>query len=294
MITTAAGQTRHALMAGQTVPIGAGAEGGPPAATLEVIRYASHTIVESRPAIIPLQQRDPDFGAQLSMVHAEWPAEAIAPGAAPEQWLPYHHYAFRGPNENLRRYPYRPTTLRLADGRAIEVVFSRERLDLPAAVVLDDFVVTSHVGGMSRDGDTASIRDWTSVLRFETDPRAGSWSDRLRVSTNDPREFAGLWYFQSQWDPPMPPRGPGDVASAGLNYTVLGVANRHGVHVQLAGCCLSVIGMIYAFYVKPMLKRRRQQQVYAQVAAAKAEGMDMRSAARPAPEPVGAAWERLP
>jgi hypothetical protein len=291
VITTALGQTRHSLMAGQIVPIGAREDGSPPAATLEVIRFASHTTVESRPAIIPTHQRDPDFGAQLSMVHAEWPANALAAGAASAEWLPFHHYAFTGPNENLRRYAYRPTVLSLASGEQVEVMFSRERIDLPAAVVLDDFVVTSHVGGFAPDGNTASIRDWTSVLRFETDAQAGTWSDRLNVSTNDPKEFAGLWYFQSQWDPPMRARGAGDVASAGLNYTVLGVANRHGVHVQLAGCCLAVIGMIYAFYVKPMLKRRRQQQVHAQVAAARAEGRNVKAATKPAPEPVGAAWK---
>jgi hypothetical protein len=47
---------------------------------------------------------------------------------------------------------------------------------------------------------------------------------------------------------------------------VLGVGNRHGVNVMLLGCCLSVLGMIYAFYVKPVIKRRRQQAVYAEVA----------------------------
>jgi hypothetical protein len=31
------------------------------------------------------------------------------------------------------------------------------------------------------------------------------------------------------------------------------------VYVQLAGCCLAVAGMIFAFYVKPVLKRRRAE-----------------------------------
>ena len=78
------------------------------------------------------------------------------------------------------------------------------------------------------------------------------------VSINAPIEQDGLWFFQSQWDPPGAPQFEGDVGSAGLNYTVLGVANRNGVLVQLAGCCLAVVGMVYAFYIKPILKRRRQ------------------------------------
>ncbi|MBT7351028.1 MAG: hypothetical protein HN811_01060 [Phycisphaerae bacterium] len=43
---------------------------------------------------------------------------------------------------------------------------------------------------------------------------------------------------------------------------MLGVGNRNGVWMMLAGCVLSVIGMIYAFYVKPMIKRRAALGVY--------------------------------
>jgi hypothetical protein len=35
----------------------------------------------------------------------------------------------------------------------------------------------------------------------------------------------------------------------------------------LFGCCLAVAGMIWAFYVKPMIKRKRQQAVYDRSAA---------------------------
>jgi len=47
-----------------------------------------------------------------------------------------------------------------------------------------------------------------------------------------------------------------------LNYTVLGVGNRFGIFPMLLGCCLTVSGMIWAFYVKPMIKRKRQKAVY--------------------------------
>jgi hypothetical protein len=45
---------------------------------------------------------------------------------------------------------------------------------------------------------------------------------------------------------------------------VLGIGNRNGVWTMLAGCILSVIGMIYAFYVKPMIKRRSALAVFAE------------------------------
>ena len=48
-----------------------------------------------------------------------------------------------------------------------------------------------------------------------------------------------------------------------MNYTGLGIGNRNGVYIQLAGCCLMVTGMIFAFYVKPVIKRRRDAQSWA-------------------------------
>ena len=45
-------------------------------------------------------------------------------------------------------------------------------------------------------------------------------------------------------------------------YTVLGVGNRHGAYIQLLGCCIAVIGMIYAFYIKPVIKQRERKRIY--------------------------------
>ena len=84
---------------------------------------------------------------------------------------------------------------------------------------------------------------------------------------NDPQESGGYWFFQAQWDPPQESLGDQFAGSRGLNYTVLGVGNRAGVIVQLVGCCLTVLGMIYAFYVKPIIKRRKQSSVRAKVAS---------------------------
>jgi hypothetical protein len=174
-------------------------------------------------------------------------------GVNQSAWVPFHTYPFRSSAENLRRFRYHPTEVRLPDGRTVELVLSRRRVPLPAPVVLEDFELTTHVGGFS--GQTSSIRNWTSLVRFGKD---GGWTDPLRVSVNDPVEFGGFWYFQAQWDPPMASRFAGDPPSAGLNYTVLGVGNRHGVLVQLIGCAIAVTGMLYAFYVKPVLRRRRR------------------------------------
>ena len=154
--------------------------------------------------------------------------------------------------------------IRLDDGRLIEVLFSRRWVELPTEVSLEEFILTSHIGDF--DGDSSNIRNYTSMLRFR-DPGEVAWSEPSPVSVNAPVEHDGMWFFQAQWDPPDQPRFQGDVASAGLNYTVLGVGNRNGVYLQLIGCVIAVMGMIYAFYVKPILKQRRREAVYARAKA---------------------------
>ena len=217
---------------------------------LTVLEYAAYTTMVTRPAIVPPSQRNKDLRARSSMIQLNVPD-------GPSLWLPFHHWPFADRRQAFGLSMFSPTEVMLPDGRMVEVMFSRQRRPLPAPVVLDDFVMQTHQGGYS--GENISVLNWTSEIRFRD---GDAWSESLAVSVNDPREYGGLWYFQAQWDPPDPQRG-----SAGLNYTVLGVGNRHGVLIMLLGCCVSVLGMIYAFYVKPFIKRRKRQAVYAQVAA---------------------------
>lgn len=218
-----------------------------------VMEYQPRAVAERRPFVVPKSQRERDAGVQFSLARVEFPG-------AGSQWLKYHPYVFDAPDAVLRRFPYQPQTVALPDGRKIEVLFSRQRLPLPASIALDEFVLTSHVGGFT--GEMGSIRDYMSRVRFR-DAGSSVWTDPVAVSMNAPVEHAGLAYFQSQWDPPDQPRFEGDRGSSGLNYTVLGVGNRQGVWSMLLGCCVSVLGMIYAFYLKPVIKRKQREAVYA-------------------------------
>jgi hypothetical protein len=258
-----------------------------PAITLELLDYEARTRAEMRPEVVPPHRRQANDRQQFSMVRALVPGAtsatlagrplgggagaagaAGAPGAAGAAgaagnhvWLPYHLYPFAEQNDVLRRFPYRTAEIVMEDGRVIELMLSRERHPLPSPVALNDFRLTTHIGGFT--GSTASIRDWTSVVRFRDEN--GGWMDAQRVSMNKPTTNNGFWFFQAQWDPPDPPRFDGDSPSNGLNFTVLGVGNRNGVWTQLAGCIIAVIGMLYAFYCKAFIKRRRQQAVYSQL-----------------------------
>ncbi|MEC8320413.1 MAG: hypothetical protein VX012_03315, partial [Planctomycetota bacterium] len=225
---------------------------------LLVRQYEPRAAFETKPFIVPSSQRARDAKEFFSRLRLSSPDGG-------SNWLRYHMYPFDGPEWTLRRHVYDPTVVTLADGRRIEVMFGRRRMPLPAEVSLEEFVLTSHIGDF--DGDTANIRDYTSMLRFRDRPGT-PWTEPTPVSVNAPVEHEGYWYFQAQWDPPDEPRFQGDVASAGLNYTVLGVGNRNGVYIQLLGCVIAVVGMAYAFYVKPILKQRRRRAVYEQVKGA--------------------------
>lgn len=237
------------VAAGTPVELGAGL-------VLDVSRIMPRAVNETRPMIVPPMQRIRDAGELFSRI------KLAAPGGA-SAWLPFHPYVFDRPEDRLRRTEYRPMRLALADGREAEVIFGRQRIPLETEVALESFELTTHIGGFT--GETGSIRDYTSVVRFR-DP-GGDWSAPTQVSVNAPVEHGGYSYFQAKWDPPDEARRQGERASLGLNYTVLGVGNRHGVYTQLAGVIIATIGMIYAFYWKPVLKRRRIAAVHAAVAA---------------------------
>lgn len=258
IITTGDSPVREVeLTPGTTVPINE-------RLTMRLNAYSPAGRVVTRPAIVPVAQRDKDADRSFALSMAK--VEITRAGRTVTRWLARHQYSFADESHTdagLGRWA--PELIRFDDGREVEVMLSRESRPLPARVALDDFILTSHVGGFE-PGKMGSIRDWTSLLRFEDPSQPDGWSASQSISTNSPTEHKGYWYFQSFWDPPRAPRFRGDTGSGGMNFTGLGVGNREGVYVQLAGCCISVVGMLYAFYVKPILRRRMKQRALGEAA----------------------------
>jgi len=205
-----------------------------------------------KPFVVPPPQRDRNAGETFAMIRLE-----VDTGRGVDtRWIPFNQYALPSGEYAYRgRFAYLPERYRLPDGTQVEVLFSRERAPLPNPIALDEFTLDTHIGGYS--GMVSTIRNYVSRLRFLD---GGSWSEPTAIAVNSPTEFGGYWYFQSMWDKP-----PNNDPTAGMNYTGLGVGNRHGVYVQLLGCVLSVIGMIFAFYVKPVMKRKRIEQARAKI-----------------------------
>jgi hypothetical protein len=213
---------------------------------------------EIKPFVVAPENRDRDVRAGMSMIRLE-----IASGSdVQRKWMRYNHYAFDDPQYTASgRFSYQPETIHVPGGGRVELMFSRERRKLPNPIALEDFRLKTHIGGYTGRVDT--VLNYVSHLRFLAD---GGWSEPVPIEVNSPTEFGGLWYFQSTWDPPRP-GSPG----SGMNHTGLGIGNRRGVYVQLAGCCISVAGMIFAFYVKPVIRRRRAMRSMARVGAGREE-----------------------
>ncbi len=243
--------TVRELTVGKTVDLG-------PMASLTLNAFWPRAQRVMKPAIVPVSQRDRDAEAFYAMIKLE----IESGGRVESQWVPFHQYVF--PDDSYTygsRFRFQPARFTLPDGRIVEAMFSRERRPLPSPVTLADFRLITHVGGFQ--GDVSSIRDWESVIRFQSQ----SPDESMSVRTNAPASYDGLRFFQAMWDPPQRASAGAGVTSPGLNFTGLGVGSRTGVMTQLAGCILSTIGMLYAFYIKPIIKRRRKHAVLAEVRA---------------------------
>jgi len=221
------------------IPVGATASPTGDALPLTVDALISRAVELTRPALVPRRQRQPlqSVGAAMSLLAIE-----VDDGVRTQRvWLPFNQYPFPDSTyaypERFQYGSYSPRTVTLSDGRTIELMYSRERRYLPAAVALESFVLETHPGGQRE-------RDFISRIRFyEKD----GWSPIREVRSNQPAEYGGLWFYQAEWDP------------KNEAITVLGVGNREGISVMLAGVLLSIVGMVYSFYVKPFLVRRRTE-----------------------------------
>jgi cytochrome c-type biogenesis protein CcsB len=191
---------------------------------------------EERPRLIPFAQRDLKQLPFYSLIQVELREAGGAPVTA---WLPYSAYNYP------TRQGFFPIEVALPSGRTVELLYSRQTHPLSSPVALEVFQLETFPGGTRE-------RDYISLVRFHEN---GGWSDVHQVHSNNPTEHADWWYFQATWDPPEPQSG-----HAGMNFTGLGVGNRKGVWVMLAGSILMAFGTIWAFYIKPVIIRRLARQ----------------------------------
>jgi hypothetical protein len=222
--------------------------------TVTVEQLSETARFTQQPILIPERERDLKAGSFYSIIRAE-----VSNGEWRESvWIPYSHYS------HPSVLGFHTPAATLPDGRRLELLYSRERYQLDHAVVLEEFQLETYPGRQRE-------RDYISLVRFLDD---GEYTETQEVRSNQPSEHDGWWFFQATWDPPRPRMG-----HAGMNYTGLGVGNRHGVLVMLLGSALTVIGTVYAFYYKPVLLRRIRDRARERAAAASDERSRQKRAA---------------
>jgi ResB-like family len=126
---------------------------------------------------------------------------------------------------------------------------------LPVSLLLKNFEMVPYSGGMATSN--TMFRDFKSTLEL-TDGDGHVETDE--TSLNSPIYYDhGNWiFFQAGYDPD------------GQSSTI-GVGNRPGVVVMLSGCVMIVLGLLYAFYVKPVVIRRMKAKAMERAGRKKAE-----------------------
>lgn len=140
----------------------------------------------------------------------------------------------------------------------LQLQLGNTRRDLPTKLSLSNFQLVPYPG-MSVDDPRAMMRDFRStVVVGESGSDVVPYTDVAAM--NHPIYYnGGQWlFFQAAYD-----SGPTHA------WTQLGVGNRPFVGVMIAGCVLIFAGLMYAFYLKPILIRRAKSRA---LAAAVADG----------------------
>lgn len=141
-------------------------------------------------------------------------------------------------------------------GDVLQLQLGNTSRPLPVHVTLEKFELVNYMGGTPQT--TNLFRDFKSYITI-ADRETGRKRQAV-AHMNNPVYFGGLgdseWaLFQARFD------------RENQSFTVLGVGNRPGVWVMTAGCVLMTVGLLYAFYLKPVIIRRMKQRALAEAAA---------------------------
>lgn len=174
--------------------------------------------------------------AEVEVSKGEWGRRGVA--------VPFVEYAGHAVVEGSRE----PAVVEVPGVGPVKIVMSTLRRELPFSVTLRDFDVEKY------EGATNAIEDYVSTLEVN-DASVGK-AYMTKAQLNRPAEVHGLYLFQSAWD--------GDEnAPREARFSVLGVGNRPGVFVMTLGSVLVTLGILYAFYVKPVLLNKRKRELAA-------------------------------
>lgn len=187
-----------------------------------------HGTIIAEPVLEALETRRPGLGRQLSAIRLKLTGRGEHADWSESRWLMHSFYPHVDARVLNVETPW--------DNNQWELIFSRRAVDLGAKLYAGKLSVEFFPG---RRGVESWRSDFTAVEDGDTAPIPSS------VFTNSTTTVGRWTYFQS------------GAATDHWSYTILGVGNRHGILPMTMGCILITLGCIYAFYIKPVLIRRR-------------------------------------
>jgi hypothetical protein len=190
--------------------------------------------------VVPIAQRDrnADVAGQFQVIRVR-----VSMGNWSEELaVPFQPFA----GDSDPRLSWGDASVTIPETRGLlRMQLSRMQYPLPASVTLEKFELVQYPGGNNLLGP---MRDFKSTLRI-ADLRDPTRQLVDVAHMNHPIYYDnGEWlFFQAQWDPD------------GQRYSVIGIGNRPAVRMMLTGCGMIFVGLIYAFYIKPIIIRRMKR-----------------------------------
>ncbi len=188
-----------------------------------------HGRLVSEPVLEPLETRRPSVPAHSrSAIRLRLRGRGSRQGWTDERWVLFSSYPY---------VDARPIHVHVpGEASAWELVYSREQHPLEGQLVAGKLSVRLFPG-------RRAVQSWRSdfFARAAGEPALHP----AAVYTNQTCRVGRWSLFQS------------GAAPDNWSYTILGVGNRNGIWPMTLGCVLITVGCLYAFYVKPVLKRRR-------------------------------------
>lgn len=192
--------------------------------------------VDSQPLVEPLEARRPGLGRQPSAIRVKLTGRGPNKGWTESRWIAFTSFPEDQPTPAIVRGP---------DGADWELLYTREPVKLGATLGARALRVNFFPG-------RHSANTWRSD--FLVEQSGGAVAD-AHVETNVTATIAGWTLFQS------------GAAQDNWSFTILGVGNRRGIYTMTMGCVLITLGCLYAFYVKPILKKRQAEAALALAAS---------------------------
>ena len=171
-------------------------------------------------------------------------------------WLSHMRY----PEPGIANDENRPITVDIPTIGKVDLCFSRQQRPLPFSMTLGDFAMIPYPG-------SHMPRDFYSEITLHY-PDNTTYTDVARL--NNPMMSGRIKISQTGWDPGDSSNPQNDVHDENgrylfqQRYVILGIGNNVGIHIIFIGACLIVLGIPWAFYIKPALLRRTKRKIQQQ------------------------------